>query len=45
MPTELLLVLSGLAAGAFGALLGLGGGILIVPILTLGFGVPLPTAV
>jgi hypothetical protein len=45
MPIELLLVLSGLAAGAFGALLGLGGGILIVPILTLGFGVPLPTAV
>ncbi|MGH2444498.1 MAG: sulfite exporter TauE/SafE family protein [Candidatus Limnocylindria bacterium] len=45
MPTELLLVLSGLAAGAFGALLGLGGGILIVPILTLGFGVPLTAAV
>lgn len=45
MPTELLLVLSGLAAGAFGALLGLGGGILIVPILTLGFGTPLTAAV
>lgn len=45
MPTELLLVLSGLFAGSFGALLGLGGGVLIVPILTLGFGVPLPTAV
>jgi uncharacterized protein len=45
MPTDLLLVLSGLAAGAFGSLLGLGGGILIVPILTLGFGVPLATAV
>lgn len=45
MPTELLLVLSGLVAGAFGALLGLGGGILIVPILTLGFGVPLTTAI
>jgi hypothetical protein len=45
MPTELLLVLSGLAAGAFGGLLGLGGGILIVPILTLGFGVPLTTAI
>ena len=45
MPTELLLVLSGLLAGAFGALLGLGGGILIVPILTLGFGVPLTAAV
>ena len=45
MPTDLLLVLSGLAAGAFGALLGLGGGILIVPILTLGFGMPLTAAV
>ena len=45
MPTDLLLVLSGLVAGGFGALLGLGGGILIVPILTLGFGVPLTTAI
>lgn len=45
MPTELLLVLSGLAAGTFGAMLGLGGGILIVPILTLGFGLPLTAAV
>jgi uncharacterized membrane protein YfcA len=45
MPIELLLAASGILAGAFGALLGLGGGILIVPILTLGFGIPLPTAV
>lgn len=45
MPIELLLTFSGLLAGAFGAMLGLGGGILIVPILTLGFGVPLPSAV
>jgi uncharacterized membrane protein YfcA len=45
MPTELLLVFSGLVAGAFGAMLGLGGGILIVPILTLGFGMPLSAAV
>ncbi len=44
-PDTTLLVLSGLLAGAFGALLGLGGGILIVPILALGFGVPLVTAV
>ncbi len=44
MPTELLLVLSGLAAGTFGAMLGLGGGILIVPILSLGFGLPLSAA-
>src|SRR3954447_993453 len=35
----------GAAAGLFGALLGLGGGILIVPLLTLGFGVPLREAV
>ena len=45
MPFDLLLALSGLLAGAFGALLGLGGGILIVPILTLGFGLPLTAAV
>lgn len=45
MPIELLLALSGLAAGTFGAMLGLGGGILIVPILTFGFGVPLTEAV
>ena len=40
-----LLAISGLAAGAFGAMLGLGGGILIVPILTLGFGMPLTASV
>ena len=45
MPMDLLLALSGVLAGGFGALLGLGGGILIVPILTLVFGVPLTTAV
>lgn len=45
MPTELLLVLGGLVAGAFGAMLGLGGGILIVPLLTLGFGMPLQAAI
>jgi uncharacterized membrane protein YfcA len=45
VPIDLLLAISGLVAGAFGALLGLGGGILIVPILTLGFGAPLPAAV
>jgi uncharacterized membrane protein YfcA len=45
MPPDLLLALSGLVAGAFGALLGLGGGILIVPILTLGFDVPVTAAV
>jgi len=45
MLIDLLLALSGLLAGAFGALLGLGGGILIVPILTLGFDLPLTAAV
>jgi uncharacterized membrane protein YfcA len=41
----LLMIASGAAAGAFGALLGLGGGVLIVPLLTLGFGLPLREAV
>jgi uncharacterized membrane protein YfcA len=41
----LLLVGGGVAAGLFGSLLGLGGGILIVPLLTLGFGLPLITAI
>jgi hypothetical protein len=35
----------GVVAGSFGSLLGLGGGILIVPLLTLGFGLSLPEAV
>lgn len=35
----------GVAAGAFGSLLGLGGGLLIVPLLTIGFGLPLREAV
>jgi uncharacterized protein len=41
----LLMLAGGMAAGVFGSLLGLGGGILIVPLLTLGFGVPLREAV
>jgi uncharacterized protein len=41
----LVLLGGGVAAGLFGSLLGLGGGILIVPLLTLGFGLPLITAV
>ena len=40
-----LMIASGFAAGVFGSLLGLGGGILIVPLLTLGFGLPLREAV
>lgn len=45
METGLLLIVGGVAAGLFGSLLGLGGGILIVPLLTLGFGLPVREAV
>ncbi len=45
MAIGLLMIAGGLAAGVFGSLLGLGGGILIVPLLTLGFGLPLREAV
>jgi len=41
----LVLLAGGAAAGVFGSLLGLGGGVLIVPLLTLGFGRPLREAV
>jgi uncharacterized membrane protein YfcA len=43
--TGLLMLGGGAAAGAFGSILGLGGGVLIVPLLTLGFGLPLREAV
>lgn len=45
MTVALLMAAGGIAAGAFGSLLGLGGGVLIVPLLTLGFGLPLREAV
>ena len=45
MDTWLLMLAGGFAAGVFGSLLGLGGGILIVPLLTLGFNLPLRDAV
>ncbi len=45
MIAGLLMVVGGGAAGVFGSLLGLGGGVLIVPLLTLGFGRPLREAV
>ena len=45
MATGLLMLVGGFAAGVFGSLLGLGGGILIVPLLTLGFGLDLRAAV
>jgi uncharacterized membrane protein YfcA len=41
----LLMIVGGAAAGVFGSLLGLGGGVLIVPLLTLGFGLGLREAV
>lgn len=45
MVVGLLMVVGGAAAGMFGSMLGLGGGVLIVPLLTLGFGLPLRDAV
>ncbi len=44
-PVILLLILLGLFAGAWGALVGLGGGIILVPVLSLWFGLPIKTAV
>jgi uncharacterized membrane protein YfcA len=41
----LLLAAGGFGAGVFGSLLGLGGGILVVPLLTVGFGAPFREAV
>ena len=45
MAVALLMVAGGAAAGIFGSLLGLGGGVLIVPLLTLAFGLELREAV
>ena len=45
MDVALLMLAGGVAAGIFGSLLGLGGGVLIVPLLTLGFGLDLRAAV
>ena len=45
MADWLLMLAGGAAAGLFGSLLGLGGGLLIVPLLTLGFGLELREAV
>src|SRR5262245_60677966 len=44
MGALLLMVAGGVGAGVFGSLLGLGGGILIVPLLTLGFGLSIRDA-
>lgn len=45
MSVGLLMIAGGAAAGMFGSLLGLGGGVLIVPLLTLVFGLDLREAV
>jgi uncharacterized protein len=45
MAVALLMIAGGAAAGVFGSLLGLGGGVLIVPLLTLVFGLELREAV
>jgi len=45
MDVGLLMLAGGFVAGLFGSLLGLGGGILIVPLLTIGFGLPVREAV
>ena len=45
MGVALLMIAGGTAAGVFGSLLGLGGGVLIVPLLTLVFGLELREAV
>jgi uncharacterized protein len=43
--TELLVLGAAVAAGAFGALVGLGGGLIIVPLLTIFIGVPIQLAI
>lgn len=45
MEIGLLMLGGGFVAGTFGSLLGLGGGVLIVPLLTIGFGLPVREAV
>lgn len=45
MEIGLLMIAGGVATGLFGSLLGLGGGVLLVPLLTLGFGLPVREAV
>jgi uncharacterized membrane protein YfcA len=44
-PSTGILLLSGAATGLVGAMLGLGGGVFLVPLLTLALGVPIRTAV
>jgi uncharacterized membrane protein YfcA len=44
-PPTVLLLLTGAATGLVGSLLGLGGGVFLVPLLTLAFGVPIRAAI
>ncbi|WP_424359320.1 sulfite exporter TauE/SafE family protein [Methanocella sp. MCL-LM] len=41
----ILFLITGLVAGSFGGLLGLGGAVILVPVLTLGFGLPVHLAI
>ena len=43
--SSLLFILTGMATGLVGAMLGLGGGVFLVPLLTLVFGVPIRAAI
>ena len=45
MDVAVLMLIGGIGVGIFGSLLGLGGGLLIVPLLTLGFNLPLREAI
>ena len=45
MEIALLMILGGVATGLVGSLLGLGGGVLLVPLLTLGFNLPVREAI
>jgi uncharacterized membrane protein YfcA len=45
METGVLMLGGGVVAGLFGSILGLGGGVLIVPLLAIGFGLPVRDAV
>lgn len=45
MPEILILFFGAVAAGLLGSLTGLGGGVVIIPLLTLGFGVPMHYAI
>lgn len=43
--TVTLLILVAVLAGLFGSMVGIGGGVIMVPVLTLAFGVPIKTAI